>query len=153
MNLQEFIRAGILDTLAELFNTSESATLLLDSLGFPQARRPVFPNSGQTLTYWREVANLIGQGVLSSGTDLQVLIDAALDFYPNNPRLKNYGINSGTLINLNSNPEINQKALQLWHKKLVFLQEQKALETDAAIKFKLQEQIEECLREIKGLGG
>jgi hypothetical protein len=84
MNLQDFIRHNILNEFASVVNQEHQATLILDFIGFPQANRPAFPQNSQTQSYWREVCNLIVNGVLPTGNDLQALLDAALHFFPSN---------------------------------------------------------------------
>jgi hypothetical protein len=70
MNLQEFIKNGILNELVAIFRNQEMAELLLDSIEFPEHLRPIFPNQGRTLGYWQEICKQIQNGVLPAGNYL-----------------------------------------------------------------------------------
>lgn len=90
MNLQELTRNGIINELASIFNSKELADSLLDSINFPGHMRPIFPQSGTTLGYWQGICRQIQNGALSSGNDLQELVDVAADIYPNNSIFEKY---------------------------------------------------------------
>ncbi|MEM7578395.1 MAG: CHAT domain-containing protein [Cyanobacteria bacterium P01_A01_bin.80] len=90
MTLKDLIKNGILNQLATLFNTQDMADVLLDTIDFPVHMRPVFPQSGIVLGYWRGICSQIQNGALASGNDLQPLVDAAGDIYTTNDILKKY---------------------------------------------------------------
>ncbi|MGK7875972.1 MAG: CHAT domain-containing protein [Xenococcaceae cyanobacterium] len=90
MNLQEFIKNGILNQLAASFKEEVMADLLLDSIDFPEHMRPMFPTQGKTLGYWQEICKQIQNGVLPKGNNLQLLVDAAVTIYPANPVFQKY---------------------------------------------------------------
>ncbi|MBW4635065.1 MAG: toll/interleukin-1 receptor domain-containing protein [Iphinoe sp. HA4291-MV1] len=85
LTLKDLIKNGILNELASLFHEQEMADILLDLIDFPVAMRPIFPNNGRILGYWREICNQIQSGAVREGTDLQPLIDATIEIYPANP--------------------------------------------------------------------
>ncbi|NEO75341.1 CHAT domain-containing protein [Moorena sp. SIO4G3] len=90
MNLQEFIKNGILNQLAASFKEEEMAEFLLNSIDFPEHMRPIFPTGGRTLGYWQKICKEIQNGVLPTGNNLQPLVDAAMVLYPNNPIFNKY---------------------------------------------------------------
>ncbi|MBW4635066.1 MAG: hypothetical protein KME30_25145 [Iphinoe sp. HA4291-MV1] len=90
LTLKDLIKNGILNELAALFHEQEMADMLLDLIDFPVAMRPIFPNNGRTLGYWREICNQIQSGAVREGTDLQPLIDATVGIYPANPVFHQY---------------------------------------------------------------
>ncbi|OUL34971.1 hypothetical protein BV372_12755 [Nostoc sp. T09] len=85
MNLQALIRNKILQELVTLFNNKEIADMLLDTIEFPGHLRPIFPQQGTPLGYWQEICKQIQYGALPSGNNLQLLVDAAAEFFPANP--------------------------------------------------------------------
>ncbi|MGK7875973.1 MAG: ubiquitin-conjugating enzyme E2 [Xenococcaceae cyanobacterium] len=90
MNSNEFKKNGIINQFAAVFQTQDRADNLLDLIDFPDLMRPPFPDNNRTLGYWREIGNQIQAGVLSTGTDLQPLVDAAATFFPSNPIFSQY---------------------------------------------------------------
>ncbi len=87
LTLKDLIKNGILNELAALFHNEDMANILLDLIDFPVALRP---DNDRTLGYWREICNQIQSGAMQGGTDLQPLIDAALELYPANPTFQQY---------------------------------------------------------------
>lgn len=89
MDFATLAKNRIVDELATVIQDEANANIILATLGFPQPR-PQFPNDGNTLAYWTNVCTRIENGVLTSGTDLQPLVDLAADRYPSNPVFQNF---------------------------------------------------------------
>ena len=86
LTLKDLINNGILNELAVLFHQEDIVNRLLLVIDFPTERRPIFPTSGQILDYWTNICTQIQNGILPSetGNDLQLLVNAAANFYPSN---------------------------------------------------------------------
>jgi len=86
LTLKELQKNGILNELASLFQNEDMVNGLLLTIDFPGSMRPIFPSSGRILGYWTEICTQIQNGVLphETGNDLQLLVDAAANFYPSN---------------------------------------------------------------------
>lgn len=90
MQLRDLIKNGILNQLAISFNNKDMADLLLNTIEFPGQMRPIFPTQGTTLGYWQEICQQIQNGVISSGNDLQLIVDAAADIFTTNTVFQKY---------------------------------------------------------------
>lgn len=66
-----------------------------------------------------------------------------------NKTVNNYYAANNTA-NTNS---VNNEVIELWREKLAYFQQQEAIASDAAQKFQLKKQIQECQQKITELGG
>jgi hypothetical protein len=86
LTYQQVINEGILDALATVYRDPTNASVLLTSIGFPEARQPTFPVDGEaSMTFWSRVCQLIANGVLVGG--FEVLVATAARNYPGHPVL------------------------------------------------------------------
>ncbi|MEM9276378.1 MAG: toll/interleukin-1 receptor domain-containing protein [Cyanobacteria bacterium P01_F01_bin.143] len=119
MNLTELTKNGLLNQLVASFRQSDMAEMLLDRINFPVYLRPRFPTRGNTLGYWQGICQQIQNGVLSTGNDLQPLIDEAAEIYQGNPIFQKYKSNSLNF-NTTNNPS-SQHSFHPQNKLQVFL--------------------------------
>jgi hypothetical protein len=95
MTLQDFFQLGLFSEFVERVRTEANAMGILERVGYPRGGRPLFPASNQDTTpFWQQIGQDIEGGVLPSGRDLQVLVDAARQVYPANELFLRHGRNN-----------------------------------------------------------
>jgi ubiquitin-protein ligase len=95
MTLQEFISNGLLEAFSNHITSPQNAVIILESIGFPRNGRPRFPARGSDTTpYWIDVIQSIVAGRLTTGNDLQILVDAASRHYPTNDLFSKFATQS-----------------------------------------------------------
>jgi hypothetical protein len=82
MNLQDIYKNNILDTMASIID-STNAEIILGSIGYPGSRKPSNYENNR-LDFWTKICETIASGALSTGTDLQPLMDAIAFRFPSN---------------------------------------------------------------------
>jgi hypothetical protein len=80
LSLQDIIKKGFLDELATVFRDETNSDILLMSIGFPMARKPMF---NHPFAFWKTICEEIQNGLIENG--FEKLIQAALQKYQTNP--------------------------------------------------------------------
>lgn len=87
LTLKDLKDQGLLDAIVETFGEAGPAKELLDEVGFPRGRRPVF---GTPLYFWRDVCTEIENGMTRGG--LAVLLAKAAALRPEEERFATWAL-------------------------------------------------------------
>ena len=88
LTVREMANLGLLDTLAHVLRANGNADIVLANVGFDVTRRP--GGTDNPLHFWREVCQLVEDGILPVDNGLERLVAAAAQLFPGNNRFAPY---------------------------------------------------------------
>lgn len=87
LTLQDMIRDGLVDELANVFTREVDADIVLAAIAFPRAHKPQFQTSIQ---FWMDICQAIDNGIIAGGS-LETLLAIASSRLPANPKFAPFG--------------------------------------------------------------